>query len=97
MTHRTRYTAHEIHERLSERWYRGDGLTPDGDTYRQALFCPYYLPLSGALGYDWGVVVNPRSRRFGELVFEHDDCGCPEAFHEHSGQWQELTDPWRAG
>ena len=45
----------------------------------QALQCPYYVPLSGRLGADWGVIVNPESRRFGLLTFEHDDCGWPPA------------------
>ena len=27
----------------------------------QALMCPYFVPLGGVLGADWGVVVNPES------------------------------------
>ena len=42
----------------------------------QALFCPYYVQLSGILGSDWGVIVNPNSYKFGKIVFEHDWCGC---------------------
>lgn len=44
----------------------------------QALHCPWYVPLEGRLGADWGVIVNPESSRFGLLTFEHDDCGCPD-------------------
>lgn len=40
--------------------------------------CPYYVPLDGRLGADWGVIVHPESTRFAMLTFEHDDCGCPE-------------------
>lgn len=49
----------------------------DDWTPLQALFCPYYVPLEGVLGGDWGVIVNPESAMFGRLVFEHHWCGCP--------------------
>jgi hypothetical protein len=47
------------------------------DTRKQACFCPYYVPLKGTLGFDWGVIVNSTSPKFGQLVFEHDGCACP--------------------
>ena len=57
---------------LSSRYRSTDWITG------QALFCPYYAPLEGRLGADWGVIVNPDSNRFTMLTFEHDDCGCPD-------------------
>jgi hypothetical protein len=44
---------------------------------QQALLCPFYVRLRGSLGHNWGVITNPVSRKFGEVVFEHDGCGCP--------------------
>lgn len=78
-----RHDSHDIHQALIRRWYRGDGTSPEGETYRQAEFCPYWVKLSGYLGYDWGVQVNPESSKFGDILFEHDDCGCPEGSHPH--------------
>jgi hypothetical protein len=67
----------ELHALLCERAvsedYRTKGWVPG-----QAFACPYFIPLSGSLGSDWGVIVNPASERFGMLTFEHDDCGCAE-------------------
>lgn len=72
------YTPRQIHELLCDKRlspeYRS-GVYQE-ETQRQALFCPYYVPLQGPLGMDWGVIVNPHSQRFGQLVFEHDGCGC---------------------
>jgi hypothetical protein len=45
---------------------------------QQALLCPFYVRLRGSLGHDWGVITNPASRQFGQVVFEHDGCGCPD-------------------
>lgn len=53
----------------------------------QAYACPYYVPISGDLGRDWGVILNPESSCFGSLVFEHDDCGCPPALDEDECGW----------
>ena len=39
--------------------------------------CKYFVPLNGALGYDWGVCSNPKSPRAGLLTWEHQagiDC-----------------------
>jgi hypothetical protein len=58
----------------------------DGYVSSQALFCPYYEPLTGTLGSDWGVILNPESTKFALLVFEHEWCGCPSTQQE-SGEW----------
>lgn len=85
MTRWKRYTPHEIHQgllacALSARW-------SEGQCGAQAMFCPYYVPLEGVLGFDWGVIVNPESTRFGQVTFEHDDCGCPADEHEDAEGW----------
>lgn len=76
----------------------------DEATGAQALFCPYYVPLEGHLGADWGVIVNPESKRFTLLTFEHDDCGCPKGPHEddegwgrHHGEPSQEGDTWWDG
>lgn len=70
-----RYGYDEMHELLAAKLYRGD--TDPDNVSPQALFCPYYLSLSGQLGSDWGVILNPESAKFATVVFEHDHCGCP--------------------
>lgn len=77
-----RYSSSEIHRLLlkvtePQRERLDPTVAQDGWVPAQALFCPYYCTLEGCLGADWGVVVNPRSVKFGQLVFEHDWCGCP--------------------
>lgn len=57
----------------------------DGFVSMQALSCPYYVPLRGEWGADWGAIMHPKSQKFGQLVFEHEWCGC--GFHEKN----ELT------
>ena len=71
------------------------------DIGAQALSCPYYVPLEGTLGGDWGVIVNPASTRFTLLTFEHDDCGCPPGPDEDADGWgrhgdapQQQGDMW---
>ena len=56
-----------------------DAQVWDEDQYveAQALFCPYYNTVEGRLGFDWGVIFNPESLKFGQVVFEHEWCGCP--------------------
>jgi hypothetical protein len=89
-----RYSHSDIHRLLTERWpQRVPSHDEHGETDHQALFCPYYVPLEGVLGMDWGVVVNPRSPRFGDLVFEHDGCGCLDGSHAVSSDWE--TDSWQ--
>lgn len=75
-------------------------VSDDGYVASQALFCPYYAALEGALGGDWGVILNPESVKFGQMVFEHAWCGCPsspgefgEWFADHGGGSQ-RPDQW---
>lgn len=56
---------------------------PYGTTGREEYFdcsegCKHYVPLRGDLGHDWGVCLNPESRRCGLLTFEHQGCPCFE-------------------
>lgn len=70
----------------------------DGNSYNQAMHCPYYVNLEGVLGMDWGIIVNPESDKFGELVFEHDDCGCDDEEYQgikHGKDYQEIEDAWK--
>ena len=85
-----RYNHRDLHKRLwatsaSERYKQGQ-------CGAQALFCPYYVPLEGRLGADWGVIVNPESSRFGLLTFEHDDCGCERSDTEDAEGWGRHAD-----
>lgn len=73
------YTQHQIHRLLCDRNISKEykqSIRLKKDIRYQALHCPYYIPLSGVLGFDWGVIVNPSSKYFGKLMFEHDWCGC---------------------
>lgn len=76
-----KYTSSEIHWKLielGEKLREVDvAVSDDGYVAAQALFCPYYNTVEGALGADWGVILNPESQKFGQLVFEHEWCGCP--------------------
>jgi hypothetical protein len=83
------YTHTEMHAAMCDRF--GHDAPPDIPE-SPALFCPYYVPLRGVLGADWGVVVNPDSVHFGDVVFEHDWCGCRVGSHETGHQ---RTDEWR--
>jgi len=82
------YTPEQIHELLCKKLLSKEykqGVYHE-DTRKQACFCPYYVPLQGALGYDWGVIVNPTSPKFGQLVFEHDGCGCSNHEQQYGNQ-----------
>jgi hypothetical protein len=52
------------------------GRNEDDFVEHQALDCPHYVPLRGEWGRDWGAILHPKSAKFGELVFEHEWCGC---------------------
>ena len=83
------YTPDQIHEllckKLLSKEYHDGAYTED--VSKQACFCPYYVPLEGpALGMDWGVIVNPQSPKFGQLVFEHDGCGCTNHENQFGNQ-----------
>jgi hypothetical protein len=56
----------------------------EGFVVDQALQCPYYVPLEGSWGSDWGCIMHPRSKKFGQLVFEHEWCGCASHFAEEA-------------
>jgi hypothetical protein len=69
-----KYTTDQIHKLLNEKCFSNEYK---GSAVKQPAFlCPYYIPLSGELGLDWGIIVNLSSPKFGELVFEHDTCSC---------------------
>ncbi len=68
-------------------YYREVHAQADGFIEDKALFCPYYVPPRGQLGYDWGVIVNPESPRFGLLTFEHHSCRCAN----HAGESGDQT------
>lgn len=87
----TTYGHSEIHRRLCDKLLSDEYRTTDVDPDLQALFCPYYVPLTGVLGMDWGVIVNPSSPRFGTLVFEHDACACPD---HPPACGQQTADEW---
>jgi len=87
-----RYTHDEMHWLLIEGPAKPAVRLDAADVEDQAFLCPYYVKLSGVLGDDYGVIVCPESYNFGHLVFEHDDCGCPEGLHETGRQ---VTDEWR--
>jgi len=93
-----RFAHRHLHELLARTCIDPSSVEEVG---AQALFCPYYVPLEGRLGADWGVIVNPVSSRFGKLTFEHADCGCPKSSTEddfgwgrHDGSASQQGDTW---
>lgn len=82
-----KYTHAEMHDAVFARC--GDVVDPEAG---QAYACPYWVPLTGVLGTDWGTVVSPDSTQFGRVIFEHDRCGCSPGSHETGNQ---RTDQWR--
>ncbi len=94
----TRWSHADLHRHLLDRC-----LSP---RYRsgewaagQALLCPYYVPLEGRLGADWGVIVHRESARFSMLTFEHEYCGCPDRVDPGDGPVHvdapsQLGDTW---
>jgi hypothetical protein len=90
-----KYSHTDIHNRFVAKFVDGpkQGVVP---IERQAYACPYFVPLSGILGHDWGVIVNPRSERFGVVTFEHDDCGCVGSCprgNQRLNQWLDNREP----
>jgi len=73
------YTTDQIHKVLCEKYFSREYKR--SAVKQPAFLCPYYIPLSGTLGLDWGVIVSPSSPKLGQLVFEHDSCDCPN--HEN--------------
>ena len=90
------FTYNEMFELLKDGALKEEYLAT-GWLAPQALHCPYYVPLAGHLGADWGVIVNPESRRFRMLTFEHDDCGCPGDDDRHRNDPEQDGDTWWTG
>lgn len=90
--HWERFEHRALHWQLIEE--TKDTLERTEEESSQALFCPYYVPLEGRLGADWGVIVNPSSSRFSKLTFEHQDCGCPGDESRHHGAASQMGDTW---
>lgn len=88
-----KYNSTKIHKLLCKNWLSDFYKNRAEDVFieKQALDCPYYVPLKGRLGMDWGVIVNPSSARFGKPTFEHDFCGCSDGHGEGD---QENPDEW---
>jgi hypothetical protein len=82
----TRFDPDEICRRLHASREGSNAGANDADAAR---FCPYFVPLAGELGGEWGVIVNPASARFATVTAEGDRCGCPDDTH--------LGAPWRDG
>lgn len=95
------YSYHELHKLLIAKTISKEYRTVDY-VVNQALMCPYYVPLDSKMGSDWGVIVNPESSRFGTLIFEHDECGCPlvrqadgsTSEYKHIGAISQEGDTW---
>lgn len=83
-----KYSHRFIHDLLIKKVWKNDGCA---NVKKQAYRCPYFITLDGVLGSDWGVIINPKSKKFSKLVFEHDWCGCPEV---HKEDYQEELDAW---
>ena len=73
-----RKTADLVHWALIRQRRPITELDPNEDGYveMQALHCPWYVCLEGEWGSDWGCIMHPQSQKFGQLVFEHEWCGC---------------------
>lgn len=87
-----------MHQLLCDKFFSDEYRNNDPDTHYigQALHCPYYTTVTGSLGLDWGIVLNPESLKFGQLVFEHDKCGCPvdeDGWPLH-GNGKQIADEW---
>jgi hypothetical protein len=88
-----RYTMEQIESRL--RLITIHWRPPlDGVVWKPACFCPYFVPLAGALGRTWGVQINPSSSRFANLLLATDECGCPDGEHDRVPDHEDV---WRAG
>jgi hypothetical protein len=80
--------------RTHRRWLANRSRYQEADTYRdewwaeQCGACRWWIPLSGALGNDYGACANPASPFDARVMFEHDGC---EHF-EDSGDWGTADD-----
>lgn len=63
-----------------QRWMDRRNRKQESPDYRDEWYaeqcghCRFWVPLTGALGADWGVCTNPRSPFDGRVQFEHDGC-----------------------
>lgn len=73
---RLRTVVHWALQREREAITANDKADEDGFVTMQAYACPHYVPLEGPWGSDWGAILHPQSAKFGQLVFEHEWCGC---------------------
>jgi hypothetical protein len=79
-----KYTPDQLYKVLSEKYFSNEYK---GSAVKQPAFlCPYYIPLLGELGFDWGVIINPTSPKLGQLVFEHDSCSCSNHDNQFGNQ-----------
>ena len=75
VTHDMRHAA-ITHQRWLDRRHR----VQESPAYQEAWYgaqcgsCRYWVPLSGALGSDYGGCTNDRSEFDMRLMFEHDGC-----------------------
>jgi Protein of unknown function (DUF3027) len=65
---------------VHDRWMPRRLRKMESPEYREAWraeqcgFCLYWVPLSGALGDDFGACTNAASTQDGHVQFEHDGC-----------------------
>src|SRR5262245_35212362 len=65
---------HSCHDRWLERM-TATPESPEYDIYAdQCGGCRFFLHLTDAFKFDWGVCSNPKSPRDGLATFEHDQC-----------------------
>jgi Protein of unknown function (DUF3027) len=77
-----------------ERWMARRNRKQESPQYmeewyeQQCGMCLFWVPLSGALGEDWGACTNPDSPFDGQVRFEHDGC---DRFTSAEG-WAQSSD-----
>ncbi|HEV7689790.1 MAG TPA: DUF3027 domain-containing protein [Hyphomonadaceae bacterium] len=73
-----------LHDRWTSKLNRDVGSPDYREEWRvqQCLHCTFYVPLSGALGQDFGACSNARSKFDKTVMFEHDGC----EHHRHEDQ-----------
>ena len=91
MTNDMRSTA-DVHAR----WMDQRNRWQESDAYRDEWYasqcgaCRWWVPLSGALGLDYGGCTNARSAFDGRIRFEHDGC---DEFQPADDGWGEPDSP----
>ena len=69
----------DLHDKLIKK------TKPTSRKFPQCHWCAHYKELKGELETDWGGCVNPSSKYFGKIVFEHHHC------RSHETEEEELT------